>query len=64
MKQKGVEHRGSPGLFPEKIRGFATDIVEAISATPCASFGKEDCQCYQPELTLGCSIGVGTNNRA
>ncbi|RUS16801.1 hypothetical protein BC937DRAFT_90797 [Endogone sp. FLAS-F59071] len=61
VKQKGIEHRGSPGLFPTEIRGFATDVVEAIPATPCVNFGKAECQSHQSDITLGCSIGLGAN---
>lgn len=62
VRQKGIEHRGGPGLFPTEIRGFATDVVEAITATSCGNFGSAECQSYQSEIKLGCSIGLGTSD--
>ncbi|GBB96769.1 hypothetical protein RclHR1_02830005 [Rhizophagus clarus] len=60
VRQKGILRRGCDGIFPEKIRGFPVDVVEACVATPCASFDVGYCRRYQGDVKLGSSIGIGS----
>ncbi|GBB96775.1 hypothetical protein RclHR1_02830011 [Rhizophagus clarus] len=60
VRQKGILRRGCGGIFPEKICGFLTDVIEACVATPCAGLGKDTCRSYQKNVMLGSSIGVGS----
>ncbi|UZO27625.1 uncharacterized protein OCT59_019815 [Rhizophagus irregularis] len=61
VRQKGILRRGCDGIFPEEIRGFSVDVVEACVATPCASFDVDYCRRYQGDVKLGSSIGIGSN---
>ncbi|CAG8645819.1 1236_t:CDS:1 [Paraglomus brasilianum] len=56
--QKGILRRGCV-KFPDEIRGYPTDIVEACVATPYG-FGASAsaCQSYQENVMLGSSIGI------
>ncbi|UZO27634.1 uncharacterized protein OCT59_019824 [Rhizophagus irregularis] len=61
VRQKGILRRGCGGIFPKKICGFLTDVIEACAAMPCSSFEAVYCQCYQENVMLGSSIGIGSN---
>jgi hypothetical protein len=56
VRQKGILRRGCV-KFPDEIRGYPTDVVEACIATPCG-FGASSCQVYQENIKLGSSIGI------
>ncbi|RHZ76413.1 hypothetical protein Glove_198g59 [Diversispora epigaea] len=56
VRQKGILRRGC-SLFPDKIRGYPVDVVEACVATPYG-LGKIQCQTYHNNVKLGSSIGV------
>ncbi|CAG8618504.1 15720_t:CDS:2 [Acaulospora morrowiae] len=56
VRQKGILRRGCV-KFPDEIRGYPTDIVEACVATPYG-FGASACQSYQEKVMLGSSIGI------
>ncbi|CAG8771461.1 9962_t:CDS:1 [Dentiscutata erythropus] len=61
VRQKGILRRGCT-LFPDEIRGYPVDIVEACVATPYGS-GVSTCQAYQKDVKLGSSIGVTVPQR-
>ncbi|CAB5370740.1 unnamed protein product [Rhizophagus irregularis] len=56
VRQKGILRRGCV-KFPDEIRGYPTDIIEACVATPYG-FGASACQSYQENIMLGSSIGI------
>ncbi|RIA95502.1 hypothetical protein C1645_757415 [Glomus cerebriforme] len=56
VRQKGILRRGCD-IFPDKIRGYPVDVVEACVATPYG-YGVSACQAYQKDVELGSSIGI------
>jgi hypothetical protein len=56
VRQKGILRRGCD-KFPDEIRGYPVDVVEACVATPYGD-GVIDCQAYQKDVELGSSIGI------
>lgn len=57
VRQKGILRRGCDGLFRKEIRGFPTDVIEAMPAI--AYCGSQFCRAFQSEVALGASIGRG-----
>ncbi|CAB5345824.1 unnamed protein product [Rhizophagus irregularis] len=60
VRQKGILRRGCDGLLPKEIRGFPTDVIEACVAIPCVGIGIDTCRRHQKNVTLGSSIGIGS----
>jgi hypothetical protein len=56
VRQKGILRRGCDE-FPDKIRGYPVDVVEACAATSYG-FGASNCYVYQENVKLGSSIGI------
>ena len=56
VRQKGILRRGCD-KFPDEIRGYPIDVVEACVATPYG-YGVSACQAYQKYVELGSSIGI------
>jgi hypothetical protein len=56
VRQKGILRRGCD-KFPDEIRGYLVDVVEACVATPYG-YGVTSCQAYQKDVRLGSSIGI------
>ncbi|CAG8518905.1 356_t:CDS:2 [Paraglomus brasilianum] len=56
VRQKGILRRGCD-KFPNQIRGYPVDVVEARSAIPYG-YGVTSCQTYKNGVSLGSSIGI------
>ncbi|GBB86478.1 hypothetical protein RclHR1_12900005 [Rhizophagus clarus] len=56
VHQKGILRRECD-IFPDKIRKYPVDAVEARAATSY-DFGVNKCQAYQEEVKLRSSIGI------
>ncbi|PKY61195.1 hypothetical protein RhiirA4_550880, partial [Rhizophagus irregularis] len=56
VRQKGILRRGCD-KFPDEIRGYPVDVVEACFAIPYG-YGVTSCQAYQKDVGLGSSIGI------
>jgi hypothetical protein len=58
VRQKGFLRRGCVS-FPEMIRGFPTDVLEACIPTTCGNYGAKYCKKYQSNVCLSAGIGMG-----